>query len=137
MKAISLYQPYASLIASGKKTIETRCWATRYRGDLLIASTLKPVVAGLPLGQALCIVEIFDCMPMRPYHEADACCKWYEGAWAWMLRNIRAIEPFAIKGGRGFYEVAIPAPTALAGTLTVLDQIMYSRSAGTFVNRKS
>ena len=27
MKAISLWQPYASLIAAGVKTIETRGWA--------------------------------------------------------------------------------------------------------------
>jgi len=134
MKAISLYQPYASLIASGKKTIETRRWFTRYRGDLLIVSTLKPVVAGLPCGKALCIVEVFDCVPMRPAHEGQACCEWYAGAWAWRLRNIRQIEPFAVKGGRGFYDVKIPMPVALAGTLH--DQTMYSRSAGTFVNRQ-
>jgi hypothetical protein len=132
MKAISLHQPYASLIASGKKIIETRRWPTRYRGDLLIASTLKPVVEGLPSGKALCIVEVFDCVPMQPYHESEACCKWYAGAWAWMLRNIRQIEPFAVKGGRGFYDVQIPTRVASAGSYQ--DQVVWSRSAGKFVN---
>lgn len=36
MKAISLWQPWASLIASGAKKIETRSWPTYYRGPLLI-----------------------------------------------------------------------------------------------------
>lgn len=36
VKAISLWQPWASLIALGPKTIETRSWATDYRGPLAI-----------------------------------------------------------------------------------------------------
>jgi hypothetical protein len=36
MKALSLWQPWASLIALGVKTIETRGWATKYRGPLAI-----------------------------------------------------------------------------------------------------
>ena len=36
MKAISLWQPWASLIATGAKTIETRSWSTNYRGPLAI-----------------------------------------------------------------------------------------------------
>ena len=36
MKAISLLQPWASLIASGAKKIETRSWSTKYRGPLAI-----------------------------------------------------------------------------------------------------
>jgi hypothetical protein len=36
MKALTLYQPYASLIACGVKTIETRSWSTPYRGLLAI-----------------------------------------------------------------------------------------------------
>lgn len=36
MKAITLTQPYASLVAAGKKRIETRSWISHYRGPLLI-----------------------------------------------------------------------------------------------------
>jgi len=36
MKAISLWQPWASAIACGSKTIETRHWSTKYRGPLAI-----------------------------------------------------------------------------------------------------
>lgn len=36
MKALTLHQPWASLIALGVKTIETRSWSTSYRGPLAI-----------------------------------------------------------------------------------------------------
>jgi activating signal cointegrator 1 len=36
MRAISLHQPWASLVVLGSKTMETRHWSTDYRGPLLI-----------------------------------------------------------------------------------------------------
>jgi len=36
MKAISLLQPWATLVVTGVKTIETRSWGTKYRGPILI-----------------------------------------------------------------------------------------------------
>ena len=36
MFAISLLQPWASLVVMGIKTIETRSWSTRHRGQILI-----------------------------------------------------------------------------------------------------
>lgn len=36
MRAISLWQPWASLVVLGAKKIETRHWSTNYRGPLLI-----------------------------------------------------------------------------------------------------
>ena len=36
MKALSLMQPWASLVTHGIKTVETRSWSTKYRGELLI-----------------------------------------------------------------------------------------------------
>lgn len=36
MKALSLLQPWASLVVMGVKQIETRSWQTAYRGPLLI-----------------------------------------------------------------------------------------------------
>lgn len=44
MKALTLWQPWASLVAMGEKKVETRCWSTTYRGDLAIhaAAQLPP-----------------------------------------------------------------------------------------------
>ena len=107
MKAISLHQPWASLIAEREKTIETRFWYTHYRGDLLIVSTKKPKWGNLPLGKALAIVDLYECRPMERKDEKAARCA-FEGQWAWLLRNIRPIEPFSVKGSQGFYEVEMP-----------------------------
>jgi hypothetical protein len=41
MKALSLWQPWAYLLASGKKKIETRHWSTSYRGPLAIHAAKK------------------------------------------------------------------------------------------------
>lgn len=36
MKVLSLWQPWATLIALGKKRVETRSWSTPYRGEVAI-----------------------------------------------------------------------------------------------------
>jgi len=36
LKALSLWQPWASLMALGVKRIETRSWQTQHRGPLII-----------------------------------------------------------------------------------------------------
>lgn len=36
MRALTIRQPWATLIATGAKTIETRSWSTKYRGPLAI-----------------------------------------------------------------------------------------------------
>ncbi len=41
MRAITLHQPWASAIAVGLKTIETRGWSTAYRGSLVIHAAAK------------------------------------------------------------------------------------------------
>lgn len=41
LKAITLHQPWASLITYGYKTIETRSWQTDYRGTLFIHAGKK------------------------------------------------------------------------------------------------
>jgi len=41
MKAISILQPWASLVAVGAKKIETRSWATKYRGPLAVHASAR------------------------------------------------------------------------------------------------
>lgn len=60
MKALTLTQPYATLVAIGAKKIETRSWSTNYRGRLAIhaAKGLAPV-GGKKGFEALCGMEPF------------------------------------------------------------------------------
>ncbi len=102
--AISLKQPYANLVAEGKKTTETRKWTTKYRGDLLICSSKVPNT--YPAGYALCMVELYHIEPMKKEHEEKACIKVYPGAHAWYLRNLRVLpKPIPIKGSLGIFKV--------------------------------
>ena len=41
VKCLSLNQPYAELLISGKKTIEVRRWNTNFRGQFLIHASKK------------------------------------------------------------------------------------------------
>lgn len=88
MKALSLVQPWATLIAIGAKKIETRSWSTPYRGPIAIHASksfpgdvqcmvreqpyrkyLEP--AGfdqpwkLPRGQVIAICRLVDVLPTR------------------------------------------------------------------------
>ncbi|HOV64004.1 MAG TPA: ASCH domain-containing protein [Spirochaetia bacterium] len=106
MKALSVKQPWANMIASGEKTIETRKWGTDYRGELLIVSSKQPKIE--PAGFALAIVKLLDCRPMTKRDEVAACCGIYPGAYAWVLEFVRRIKPFPVRGQLGLYEVALP-----------------------------
>jgi len=100
---------------TGQKTIEIQSWPTKIRGDALLCASAKPnnikvdeTGMLLPSGQALCIAEIVDCVPFEQKHLKQACCNkedWQPGYYAWVLRNIRPIEPFPVKEKLGFYEV--------------------------------
>lgn len=105
-KAICLKQPWANLVASGKKTLETRKWATKYRGDLVICSSQNPKIE--PYGKALCIVELYDVKPMTKMDEKRACIKLYPRAQAWCLRNLRLITPpIPVKGSLGIFDLKL------------------------------
>ncbi len=113
VKALSVRQPYASLIAQGDKTIETRIWSTKYRGPLLIVASKSPKIEELPVGVALALVELLDCRPMVESDQEAACCDIYPRAVSWVLKDentktLRRVKPFAVKGLLGLYDVVIP-----------------------------
>jgi len=63
VKAITLTQPWATLVAIGAKHIETRGWSTRYRGPLAIHAA-----AGLgPVGGKLALVDLCH---REPFYDA-------------------------------------------------------------------
>lgn len=43
MKALTMWQPWASLIACGAKRFETRSWSTPYRGQIAIHAAKKDI----------------------------------------------------------------------------------------------
>jgi len=96
MKAITILQPWASLIACGAKKIETRSWATKYRGKIAIHagqgkqymefSKREPIFSclwnkeqikmqlkerrdSLPYGAVIAIADLVDCVEINESHE--------------------------------------------------------------------
>ena len=105
MKALSIKNPWADLISSGKKTIETRMWKTSHRGDLLICVTQSPPSENS--GLAICVVDLYDVQPMTKDHEALALYKSEPGRYSWFLRNLRPIVPVPIRSALGIFEAEI------------------------------
>lgn len=106
-RAISIKQPWATLIASGRKTIEVRTWRTHYRGPLVLVASKAPDVAAckahdldpreLAAGVTVALVDLVDVRRGRP-NDAAAACISARGAWAWMLANVRRLQPVRMKG---------------------------------------
>ena len=126
MKVLSCIQPWGNLIAWKIKIIETRKWYTWYRGDLLIvASKTLDLYAATDIrkyleareiiktesdllsnrGQALCLVELYDCKPMTKQDEQAACCRVYDKAHSFFLRNIRPVYPFYVRGQLNIFPI--------------------------------
>lgn len=106
MKAISIKQPWANMIAAGEKTIETRTWSTDYRGEILIVSSRDPDIP--PAGYALAVATLVDCRPMSVLDEPAAQCRKYPKAVAWVLENVRRVKkPFPVQGELGVFDVDV------------------------------
>lgn len=105
--------PYATWVSEGVKTIETRKWATKHRGDLVICCSNGSESPNR--GLVLCIVELYHIEPMIPEHELEACCRIYPNAKSWHIRNLRRfVKPFPTKGHivggspQSIFEIEIP-----------------------------
>lgn len=111
VKAISLKEPWASLILKGKKTIETRTWKTNYRGVLLICVSKTP--NSEISGKAIAVANLVDCRLMTKEDENKACCKIYAGAYSWVLASVKPIKKFVVKGRLGLYDVPFEEQTSI------------------------
>jgi hypothetical protein len=54
---------------------------------------------------ALCVANLVNIRPMTIRDEVLACCVLYERAQAWVLKNVRLVKPFPIRGMLSLFEV--------------------------------
>jgi hypothetical protein len=68
MKALTLWQPWATLVAIGAKKVETRCWSKKYRGELAIhaAARIPPAWLGASREFPLFKRELADALRVPP-----------------------------------------------------------------------
>jgi hypothetical protein len=142
VKALSLWEPWASLMRCGAKTIETRGWGTSYRGPLLICGAKRwtreqddflhtPEVqkalggkwhSDMLLGQAACLVDLVDCVRAQSvaYPAPEGARVYLErhfgdfstGRFAWFTENLHAFDPFPVVGRQNLFNVELPAEVA-------------------------
>lgn len=131
MRAISLWQPWASAIAIGAKPDETRGWYTAYRGPLAIHAAqtkdcasfiFHPSVRGafrdagikavkdLPFGSVLLTCRLAGCVPTEQRRSqlgalALAFGDYTSGRFAWLLEDVVVLpEPVPARGAQGFWK---------------------------------
>ena len=126
MKAITLWQPWASAMAFGWKKIETRSWSTNHRGPLFIHAAKKRIgwpslyiqgafddvafqPSDLPLGCILCSVDLIDCkkitIPNRPDMAERQFGDYTHGRFMWITENLKIFKPIPFRGNQGFFNI--------------------------------
>ena len=129
MKALSLTQPWASLVVTGAKRFETRSWTTSYRGPLLIhAAKAFPTYARdfcisviglrpteLPFGAIIgrvVLKNVYRTEEIAPtLTDLERLYGDYgPGRWALELADAETFEtPIPYRGALGLFEVTMPA----------------------------
>ena len=133
MRAISLWQPYASLWLSPYKLHETRHWSTQYRGPLAVhaAKRAETVVDDrvefllrahfgrdwartLPRGALIGVLNLDGCertekiYPLQPATADDyACGNFAPGRYGWRRGSVFRLlsKPIPYIGRQGFFNV--------------------------------
>lgn len=133
MKAISLHQPWATLVAIQAKQYETRSWYTSYRGPLIIHAAkrydegaqrgpdrthfikafldagITHYSSQIPLGAYLCIVDLVNVVTTESVvnslsEQEKAFGNYLPGRFAWKLENVRTFpEPVPARGFQGLW----------------------------------
>jgi ASCH domain len=116
VRALSLWQPWASLVASGRKRIENRPWPTKVRGRVLIHAGKKvddpmgcaamcarlgvplPDERSLERGGIVGAVTIVDCV-----ERSDD--PFFFGPFGFVLEDARPIALVPCRGMLGFFSV--------------------------------
>jgi hypothetical protein len=132
VKAITISQPYASLIASGAKWVENRIWETSHRGRIAIhaghgtqyLSKNELKAGGYPTGKVVAVANLVACVSIEEVRIKAASddrkrlikstsVNWSEverhshcsGPWCWILANVRTIEPIDVRGAQRIWNV--------------------------------
>ena len=139
MKCLSISQPFADLIISGKKSIELRNWNTNFRGEFLIHAPIKirtkdcrrlkitkKLVTGAIVGKAILYdVKKYnssrECEKDQKFHHAEK--EFHNKKYGFILKNPKSFRiPIPWKGQLGIFDVTLPK-TLIKNTDIVSDII--------------
>jgi len=134
MKALSIQQPWASLIVAGIKDVENRTWSTRYRGPLAVhaGSKLNKATARDAFSrlERVQLVTLCNCIALTTSKDVltvtlddvprgavigvvdvvdvirTSKSKWaLEDHFHWVLRNPRPVRAWWMSGRLGLFDV--------------------------------
>lgn len=148
MKAISLWQPWATLIPLQQKKFETRSWSTDYRGPIAIHAAKKwdrslyAISKSEPFKTSLghygddpdslprgCFVAVADLVEVHPVYDVCHRISYQErcfgnygpGRFAWQFENIRAIDPpIAGRGYQGLWNLPDDIAELLKSSIAIV-----------------
>lgn len=133
-KAITIYQPHASLVGHEFKEFETRGWGTNYRGTIWIHAGKRPLVESLkelpsaivtfindlllldpenyPEGCLIARAELVECRQMTAAFIRSTCSDermlgdWRTGRFAWKFRDVLLLDkPIPCRGMQGLWDI--------------------------------
>lgn len=127
-RALTICQPYAELIATGRKRVENRGWPTTYRGLIYIHAGKSRKwlelsedgtkdqrydipISRMEFGAIVAVATLKDCLHINRISagEYDAQYPWLkshehaEGPWCWVLDGVSAIGPWPWNGKLGLW----------------------------------
>jgi len=118
MKALTICQPYASLIAIGEKRCENRMWPTNIRGRIAIhagksrewlRSYPYKTPDQMPFGAVVATAELIDCVELSKV-TPESRFGWLlghmhaEGPFCFVLEHVQMLaEPIPFRGAQGFF----------------------------------
>ena len=125
MRALTLFQPWASLLVYGRKTYETRGYRISHRGLVAIHAGKErrflddwledqddELEHEYPLGAIVGVAVLVGVIPTDGW-EAEllsdkdrAFGDWSEGRYAWKMENVRLLKsPVPCRGAQGLWNV--------------------------------
>jgi len=125
MKALTISQPFADLIARGEKWVENRTWSTDYRGPLAIhagrgtqyltRADLANYTTGAIVATCDLVAVVNRLAPTREqirelesagytWEQLNA-HQYADGPLCWVLLEVRPAIPVAINGRQGLWDV--------------------------------
>ena len=134
IRGLTIYQPWASLIAEGIKVYETRPWRAPYRGLVAIhaGKTGKYVTEtppeyrhlAYPLGAILAVANletVVETERFSPSREEIMLGDWTRGRFAWRMAGVKKLKsPVPCRGFQGLWSVP-PEVLRLVQTAGVVD----------------
>ena len=123
VRALSLWEPFATAFVLGLKVHETRSWATTYRGPVAIQASVRPLdrigrmlanrynITRLNYGHVVVIGDLVDCIAMPTAAASGSDFDfgdWSDGRFAWRFENLRTVGPFETRGRQGLWWIELP-----------------------------